>query len=101
MEEKLVRLAKKPGVKATLALDRATGAILRTSGQVATLRSRNSTSILPPQARDSFSTEPDTSQNDESQGLPEFAAMVMAFINTSGKLVEELDTEVGIIFCCR
>jgi dynein light chain roadblock-type len=90
LDEMLGRLSKKPGVKATVVLDRTTGAILTTSGQISSLRSG-----LPTQTTGSFSAEPGSAQNDESQGVEEFAAKVWGFVQGAGGLVEELDTEVG------
>ncbi|KKY38745.1 hypothetical protein UCDDA912_g01275 [Diaporthe ampelina] len=42
LEETLSRLSKKPGVKATIALDRASGTILKTAGQISSLRTSSS-----------------------------------------------------------
>ncbi|RYP90763.1 hypothetical protein DL770_003096 [Monosporascus sp. CRB-9-2] len=43
IEEALHRLSKKPGVKAWLMLDRSTGAVLKTNGQIASVRPARST----------------------------------------------------------
>ncbi|ROW10285.1 hypothetical protein VMCG_01909 [Cytospora schulzeri] len=110
LEETLNRLSKKPGVKATIALDRASGAILKTAGQISLLRT--SKSQQPPQdvqlstaaVAGSFSATtgdvPASSGSaaaagtgSETQGAEELAAMVWAFVNTAGSLVEGLDTE--------
>jgi len=89
LDETLGRLSKKPGVKATIVLDRASGAIVKTSGQVSALRSSRS------EAATSFSTDSSTAQEGESPGAEGFATMVWNLVNASGALVQELDTEVG------
>ncbi|KAJ0165888.1 hypothetical protein CTA2_9591 [Colletotrichum tanaceti] len=95
LDETLTRLSKKPGVKATVILDRVTGAILRTSGQ---LSSFNAATLATGQG--SFSGEGAAGQqqqqhNGEEQphGLEEFAAKVWNWVNVSGTLVLDLDTE--------
>jgi len=95
LDEKLDRLSKKQGVKATLVLDRATGAILRTNGQLSSL---NSTMVsLTSQSRNmSFSGETSATSNGDGQGLEEVAGKVWTWINASSGLVEELDAEVGM-----
>ncbi|KAF9879347.1 hypothetical protein CkaCkLH20_02890 [Colletotrichum karsti] len=91
-----IRLSKKPGVKAVVILDRATGAILRTTGQLSF-----NASALP--SSGSFSGEgaaAEQQQNGEGgegseqpQGLEDFAAKVWNWVNASGTLVLDLDTE--------
>ncbi|KAH7175462.1 hypothetical protein EDB81DRAFT_874309 [Dactylonectria macrodidyma] len=93
LEEKLGRLSKKPGVKASIVLDRATGAILKTSGQVDALQTTKSRTTS---TASSFSGEtavaPEEGEGD-AQGVDQFAAMVWNFVNNSGSFVQELDTE--------
>ncbi|KAF6830671.1 hypothetical protein CMUS01_07668 [Colletotrichum musicola] len=98
LDETLSRLSKKPGVKAVVILDRATGAILRTTGQL----SFNATA-LP--SSGSFSGEgaaaqqqQQQQQNGESEGeqpqaFEDFAAKVWNWVNASGTLVLDLDVE--------
>ncbi|TQN73045.1 Dynein light chain roadblock-type 1 [Colletotrichum shisoi] len=98
LDEILMRLSKKPGVKATVILDRVTGAILRTSGQ---LSSFNAATLATGQG--SFSGEGAAGQQqqqqqqqngeEQPQGLEEFAAKVWNWVNASGTLVPDLDTE--------
>lgn len=101
-------------MKATIALDRASGAILKTAGQISLLRTTKS----QPQQQDptaavagSFSaTTGDVPASSgsaaaagtgtETQGAEEMAAMVWAFVNTAGSLVEGLDEEVGYALFC-
>lgn len=91
LEEKLGRLAKKPGVKASIVLDRATGAILKTAGQtdaLQTTKSRKASTAA------SFSNEAPAAEESETQGIEDFATMVWNFVNSSGTMVQELDMEV-------
>ncbi|KAK6224903.1 hypothetical protein QIS74_03230 [Colletotrichum tabaci] len=95
LDETLTRLSKKSGVKATVILDRVTGAILRTSGQ---LSSFNAATLATGQG--SFSGEGAAGQQqqqqngeEQPQGLEEFAAKVWNWVNASGTLVLDLDTE--------
>ena len=87
LEETLGRLSKKPGVRATIALDRASGAILKTSGQIDSIRKTKSSGT-------SFTNEANGNGTQEDQGAEELASMVWNFVRTAGNLVQELDTEV-------
>ncbi|KAJ9130446.1 hypothetical protein NKR19_g9885 [Coniochaeta hoffmannii] len=96
LEETLGRLNKKSGVKATIVLDRTTGAILKTSGQISSIRtSKNpggSSSALPTQTAGSFATE-SNAQGGDSPAVEELAGMVWNFVNNAGDLIHDLDTE--------
>ena len=92
LEEKLGRLSRKPGVKASIVLDRATGSILKTSGQISSLLTSKSRSES---TAASFSNEAPAAEESENKGLEDFAAMIWNYVNTSGTLVQELDTEVS------
>jgi dynein light chain roadblock-type len=97
LEETLGRLSKKAGVRATIVLDRTSGAILKTSGQISAIRtSKSSGNPGLSQGTSSFSTNAQSNQTSESQGAEELAALVWSFISTAGGLVQEIDTEV----CC-
>ncbi|KAM0461053.1 hypothetical protein ACHAPV_000915 [Trichoderma viride] len=90
LEEKLGRLVRKPGVKASMVLDRASGAILKTSGQVdalQTAKARNASTAA------SFSNDAPAAEEGQSQGIEEFAEMVWNFVNSSGQLVQDVDEE--------
>lgn len=89
LEETLGRLAKKPGVKATIVLDRTSGAILKTSGEISSIR----TSRSDPLVTSSFSSENGSSPAGEPQGAEQLAAMVWNFISAAGALVRDLDSE--------
>ncbi|KAL2183374.1 hypothetical protein L209DRAFT_758955 [Thermothelomyces heterothallicus CBS 203.75] len=92
LEETLGRLSKKPGVRATIVLDRASGAILKTSGQVGSIRTTKPSSASVP-ASGSFNKEDDGSGAKHDQGAEELASMIWNFVSTAGDLVHELDTE--------
>lgn len=89
LDETLDRISKKAGVKAALVLDRATGSLLKTSGQVSSLRPAK-TAQSPSAA--SFPTE----QGDgEGKGVEEYARLIWGWVNASGGLAGDLDAEVG------
>lgn len=91
LDEKLGRLSKKPGVKAGIVIDRTTGAILKTTGQIDALRASKARQAA---TAASFSNDAPAAEESQSQGIEDFAALVWNFVNNSGNLVQELDTEV-------
>ncbi|KAI0805522.1 hypothetical protein GGR55DRAFT_280718 [Xylaria sp. FL0064] len=102
IEEALHRLSKKPGVKAWLMLDRSNGAVLKTNGQIATVRPAKSSSSannngvspsLPTPTGGSFSTDVNTNSNNESLAAQELASMVWSFLSSAGSLVNDIDSE--------
>ncbi|KAK3196322.1 hypothetical protein K4F52_000703 [Lecanicillium sp. MT-2017a] len=75
----------------SIVLDRASGAILKTSGDVTALgttKSRNASTAA------SFSNEAETAEESETKGVEDFAAMIWKFAKSSGDMVEEIDSEV-------
>ena len=98
LEETLGRLSKKPGVKATIVLDRATGAILKTGGQVSSIRKTKVTSSAgATQSTGPFSSsDAGVGPSSQEQNVQELAAMVWNFVGAAGGLVQELDTEVPL-----
>ncbi|KAL7621097.1 hypothetical protein AAE478_008410 [Parahypoxylon ruwenzoriense] len=102
IEEALHRLSKKPGVKAWLMLDRANGSVLKTNGQIASVRPARSSSSsasasannqLPSPTGGSFSTDVGANTDNETQAAQELAGMVWGFLSTAGSLVDEIDNE--------
>ena len=93
LDESLDRISKKAGVKAALVVDRATGSLLKTSGQVSALRPAKS-SQSPTAA-----TFPAEQGEGEAKGVEEYARLVWGWVNASGELVSDLDTEVGLPAC--
>ncbi|KAM0812972.1 hypothetical protein AB5N19_12963 [Seiridium cardinale] len=98
VEEALHRLSKKPGVKGWLMLDRSSGAILKTNGQISAIRpakSANSDTSLPTPTGGSFSNDVATASDSDSetQAAQELGSMVWGFLSTAGSLVQEIDTE--------
>ncbi|CEJ92158.1 Putative Dynein light chain-related protein [[Torrubiella] hemipterigena] len=90
LDEKLARLTKKPGVKASIVIDRASGAILKTSGDTSVLtttKSRNAATAA------SFSNEANTADESQSKGLEDFGSMIWNFANSSGQVVENIDSD--------
>jgi hypothetical protein len=94
LDETLGRLSKKPGVRATIVLDRASGAILKTNGQVGSIRKTKATGSSAP-AAGPFANEASGSSANHEQGVEELASMIWNFVSTAGSLVEEIDTEVA------
>ncbi|KAG7412389.1 hypothetical protein DER46DRAFT_243445 [Fusarium sp. MPI-SDFR-AT-0072] len=90
LEEKLGRLSKKPGVRASIVLDRTTGAILKTSGQIDALQTSKTRTKS---TATSFSNEAPALEESETKGVEQFAAIVWNYVNSSGSLVQELDGE--------
>lgn len=93
LDEKLGRLSKKPGVKASIVIDRASGAILKTNGQIdalLTAKTRNASTAA------SFSSEETISEESQAKGIEEFAQMIWNYVNSSGQLVQEVDGEVRV-----
>ncbi|RKU40545.1 hypothetical protein DL546_002349 [Coniochaeta pulveracea] len=85
LEETLGRLNKKAGVKATIVLDRTSGAILKTSGQILSVRASRGDG--------SSSVAGLTEGQTETQAVEELAGMVWNFVNAAGGLVQDLDAE--------
>lgn len=101
VDEALHRLSRKPGVKGWLMLDRLNGAILKTSGQISSIRpakSSNTETTLPTPTGGSFSGDvanpADTDNDTETKAAQELGSMIWAFLSTAGSLVQEIDTEV-------
>ncbi|KAK4124994.1 hypothetical protein N657DRAFT_570109, partial [Parathielavia appendiculata] len=92
LDETLGRLSRKPGVRATMVLDRATGSILKTSGPVGSVRKTKTSGSSAP-AVGTFTQEADGSSADHDQGAEELAAMIWNFVSTAGSFVQELDSE--------
>ncbi|AEO65103.1 uncharacterized protein THITE_33410, partial [Thermothielavioides terrestris NRRL 8126] len=92
LEEALGRLSKKAGVRATIVLDRASGTILKTSGQISSIRSSKASGSSVPVVG-SFPGEANGNNNGQDQGAEELASMVWNFVATAGSFVQELDAE--------
>ncbi|KAI9733218.1 MAG: hypothetical protein M1818_007336 [Claussenomyces sp. TS43310] len=88
--DQLDSLSKKAGVLATIVLDRSSGAIVTTTGSLASSAGLNSSSVLSASA---ISSE-DSGQNfKEPQGTQEMASMVWNFVSAAGDMIQGLDTE--------
>ncbi|KAH8171809.1 Dynein light chain-related protein [Sarocladium implicatum] len=91
LEEKLGRLTRKPGVRASLVLDRQSGAILKTSGDASALLTAKSRTTST--ATTLATSEAPTTEDNESQGMEDFAAMIWTFVKQSSQFVENVDQE--------
>ena len=85
-------------MRATIALDRNTGAILKINGQISAIRaSRNiSTPGLPNQGTP-FSVDANGDATREMQEVQDLSAMAWNFTKAAGTIVNEIDTEVCIV----
>lgn len=90
LNDTLARITKKPGVKATIALDRSSGAILKTAGQVSSIHTSRTVSSTN---GGSFSADANDDTLRENQGVEEMSAMVWNFVKAAGTLVDEIDKE--------
>jgi hypothetical protein len=99
MEEALHRLSKKPSVKGWIMLDRSSGGILKTSGQIASIRPPKAANNAPQPTPNgaSFTADVAADPNIETQAAQELGSMVWAFLSTAGSLVQEMDTEVWLL----
>ncbi|KAJ4386718.1 hypothetical protein N0V93_009616 [Gnomoniopsis smithogilvyi] len=93
LEETLGRLSKKPGVKATIALDRTTGSILKTAGQISLVHTPKAAQQHPQPPPDDPAAVTAAQIDSETQGAEELAGMVWKFVNAAGGLVAGLDGE--------
>jgi dynein light chain roadblock-type len=82
LAEALRRLSKKTGVLASVALDRKTGAVLQSSGNLGILRSSSSSSITSP-------------NSGEPSDIQEVATMVWEAVRNMGNVIHGLDAEVS------
>lgn len=100
MEETLSRVTKKAGVKATIVLDRATGTVLKTSGQVSSIRVSkplNPAAAAPAPSAGSFAADSDVALSNESQGVDDLAALVWNFVSSAGAFVQDIDSEARCV----
>lgn len=78
-------------------LDRSNGAVLKTNGQISSIRPAKNTNGAPPPTSTSasFSTDVNAETDNEAQAAQELASLVWAFITSAGNLVEDMDSEVS------
>ncbi|PHH82041.1 hypothetical protein CDD82_7189 [Ophiocordyceps australis] len=91
LDEKLDRLAKKPGVKACIVLDRKNGNVLKTSGDISALRTvkESDAAVANPLPNDPLAEE------NRTRGVDDFAAMIWSFVSNAGQLVHQMNAEVS------
>lgn len=103
LDERLGRLSNKTGVRATLVLDRATGAVLKTSGDVAALAVTTQNRSTPPPPAPAATTaegpatagDPAGAAGDTARGgVERYAGLVWRFVVASGGLLHDVDAEV-------
>jgi dynein light chain roadblock-type len=97
--ESLGRLSKKPGVLATIALDRTSGAILKTTGSISPSRTSTVTATSLVVNATSNTSDDVTGGFEDVGGIGQMASMVWSFVRSSAGLVQGLDAEVTFISC--
>jgi dynein light chain roadblock-type len=97
--ESLGRLSKKPGVLATIALDRTSGAILKTTGSISPSRTSTVTATSLVVNATSNTSDDVTGSFEDVGGIGQMASMVWSFVRSSAGLVQGLDAEVTFISC--
>lgn len=90
--ESLGRLSKKAGVLATIALDRSSGAIISTTGNLASPNDPISSTL----GIASAGSSKEAIETGEQQGTRGIASMAWNFVNTAGDIIQTLDSEVMI-----
>ncbi|KAK4187316.1 hypothetical protein QBC35DRAFT_385090 [Podospora australis] len=96
LDDQLSRIAQKKGVKAAFAIDKATGALLKSSGQLSLVRSThsNGAASLPSQTVGSFTSETVTQATPSpDQTADELSALVWNYVTATDSFVGELDSE--------
>jgi dynein light chain roadblock-type len=107
VSDTLKRLSAKPGVVATLAIDRVTGSLLKSSGwngspPFLTFRTSDAETFSS-QAASAASAGtlsgtnnlPNNAEAQSEQGMERLAAMIVNFVNSTGTLIQGLDAEVS------
>jgi dynein light chain roadblock-type len=107
VSDTLKRLSAKPGVVATLAIDRATGSLLKSSGwngssPFLTFRasdaetfSSQAASAASAAALSGTNSLPNNAETQSEQGMERLAAMAVNFVNSTGALIQGLDADVS------
>ncbi|RYO80880.1 hypothetical protein DL764_009839 [Monosporascus ibericus] len=93
IEEALHRLSKKPGVKAWLMLDRSTGAVLKTNGQIASVRPARSTTTNNGNNSSNNNNNNNGSSNDNNN--PSSTTAIAAVTATSAAATTSTTTAAG------
>ncbi len=109
MHETLTRLSSKPGVKASMVIDRSSGAVLSMSGSFLSVnasdavRSSSSTSATAASSASIASAPSDapTGQDDKSSspfedGVAALATKIASYVESTASLVQGMDGEVSI-----
>jgi dynein light chain roadblock-type len=108
VSDTLKRLSAKPGVVGTLAIDRLTGSLLKSSGwngspPFLTFRtsdaetfSSQAASAAPAAALSGTNNLPNNTEVQSEQGMERLAAMIVNFVNSTGTLIQGLDADVSL-----
>ncbi|PMD27968.1 hypothetical protein NA56DRAFT_640692 [Hyaloscypha hepaticicola] len=87
----LERLSSKPGVIATLVLDRASSALLQSTGSFV-FWSANTASPIGGSAPSAVPTSNSVTEASSTDSVSSFATTVMAYVNTSGEMIKHMNS---------
>lgn len=102
----MARLSTKPGVSATVAIDRTTASVLQSTGKLGFIStmasSKTPTPSVAPALVNGITADGSTTTlvETEEDGMAGFAKMIWDYVNSTGQLVHDMDTEVGTA-CCQ
>ncbi|KAE9379994.1 hypothetical protein N431DRAFT_323813 [Stipitochalara longipes BDJ] len=88
----LERLSSKPGVIASLVIDRASNALLKSTGTFAFWNASTSSST-PTTAANASSTNSTGPERNSADSGSHFATTIIGYVATSGGLVQHMDSE--------
>jgi dynein light chain roadblock-type len=89
----LERLSSKPGVIATLVLDRASNALLQSTGSF-TFWSASTASKTAASAPNASATNSSATETSSIDSASSFASTVISYVKSTGELVQHMDSEV-------
>ncbi|KAH7409624.1 hypothetical protein BKA64DRAFT_705384 [Cadophora sp. MPI-SDFR-AT-0126] len=104
----MARLSSKPGVTATIAIERTTSTVLQSTGTLGTMFASSNTAAsiaassqpaptgtgtLASSNAERDSSAIGTSDSGEEQAFKDFAKMVWNYVNATGQLVHDMDSE--------
>ncbi|KAL2069352.1 hypothetical protein VTL71DRAFT_15690 [Oculimacula yallundae] len=99
VSETMARLSSKPGVTATIAIERSTSTVLQSTGTLGTMFASKTvaslgagtSTVTSPTEREGSGTG--ASDSTEEQAFSDFAKMVWNYVNATGQLVHDMDSE--------
>ncbi|PVH80184.1 hypothetical protein DL98DRAFT_419141 [Cadophora sp. DSE1049] len=89
--ETMARLSSKSGVTATIAIERTTSTVLQSTGTLGTMFASSAAASIAAPGQDGSAIG--TSESGEEQAFKDFAKMVWNYVNATGQLVHDMDSE--------